>query len=217
MSDNTPTFAASRQQLNLGPEVCRCRRLSAARALRSQGFALGWFIGCVLYPFVLLPVIALIPTMMVFFILGYSVEEMVGALAALGLVFFCFYLLSCWVVFAWPRSDYLVLHEQGLRVCLGFQRLQSPFAAIARVFIGGARPQLEAGVKTGAALGKPQDWRQSLAGSALTLVMKDGKIHVFKALLTQFEAADLEKFFQEFLKRNPHLAADEDEQKSFPD
>lgn len=207
MSDHAPNPAAARPQLlDPGEEVCRCRRLSCAQSLRCHGYHLGWWICYVLYPFILL-FASLNLTMVFFFIQGSGVEEMMGNLSVFGLVFAGLFLLGWSWLYVWPRGDHLVLYERGLRVRLGWQRLHTSPAAIDRLFIGGQRPQLETLMAADALPGKPADWLQSLGSAALTLIMKDRTIHVFKDLLNQFEPADLQRFFLELLKRNPSLLA----------
>jgi hypothetical protein len=93
---------------------------------------------------------------------------------------------------------------------LGFKRLQSPLEAVQGIFVGRAPSKIERGLMKLVGVLKPGqvNWLCELAGTALTVVMKDGT-HVFKALLTRFDPLDLEKLSQELVKRNPRFGAND--------
>jgi hypothetical protein len=209
MNDTKPSPQSPIQQLDLGPEVVHCRRLSGPQTLRAQGFAFGWLAYYVLFPLFGLTTIALVSMIMPFLALGYSVETIPGPAAGIG--FALVYLLVFWLVFLVPRADHFVLHEKGIRIRLGFKRMQSPLEAVQGIFVGRAPSKIERGLMKVVGVLKPSQatWFSELAGTALTVVMKDGTTHVFKTLLTCFEPLDLEKLSQELVQRNPRFGAND--------
>jgi hypothetical protein len=114
MNDNEQRSGNTVQQTDLGPEVCRCRRLSGARTLRSQGFLFGWLLYYLLYPVVIIPWIAfmtiLFPLGLLGQLLGHSLETMArhgrSSLAGVGTLVVVLYLVFCWFTYVWPRGDY---------------------------------------------------------------------------------------------------------------
>jgi hypothetical protein len=146
-------------------------------------------------------------TMLLFFALGYEIKTLPGP--EFGFVFTLLYLAICWFAYIWPRADHFVLHERGIRIRSGFKRLQCPFVAIQGIFVGRAPSTIEEGLSKVLGLLKPGQaaWLNQLNGTAITVVLCDGTAHVFKALLTRFEPADLEKLFQVLVNCNPRFGA----------
>jgi hypothetical protein len=117
------------------------------------------------------------------------------------------YLAFFYLAYVRPLGDHLALHEKGMRVRLGFRRLAVPFGSMERLYLGRVPSTVEAGLRRALSLLKPDQAARiaSLDGTALTVVTAGGRAHVFKALLTLFEPADLERFFLEVVGRNPRL------------
>ena len=118
MNDSPPSRPNASKLVDLGPEVVRCRRLSGGRTLRAQGFLFGRLLYYVLFPLLILPYLAFMATMLLFFLLGHSIETMMGL--PYGIVFAVLWLLLCGLNHLWPLRDYFVLHEKGIRIRVGF-------------------------------------------------------------------------------------------------
>jgi hypothetical protein len=160
---------------DLGPQVFSCRRLPGYKVLWAQGFLLGWFIYYALGPFVMLPYVALMTSMVVFFALGYDIEAMMGP--GFGAVMAAWYLAFFYFAYVRPLGDRLVLHEKGMRVRLGFRQLSVPFGSVERLYLGRVPSAVEAGLRTALSLPKPgrAAWIASLDGTAMTVVTADSR------------------------------------------
>jgi hypothetical protein len=51
---------------------------------------------------------------------------------------------------------------------------------------------------------------EHFAAQSLTIEMTDGRKHVFKVLMTRFEPEDIQRLFEELVKRQPRFAATAD-------
>lgn len=209
------SFAASHpaHDPELGRVVGSCCRLSGPQELRARGQRFGWLIYWVLYPLAIFPYLALINIALLVAVLakvlGYSFEFAFQAIGIeiLGGAFLLIYSIICWFAYVWPRRDYMVLHEKGMRIRVGFNRLYTSFEAVQGMFVGRASSVAEQGLTQVIGLLKPgeDDYFTWLGSTAVTIVFVDGRTQVFRALLTRFEPADLENFVREMVARNPRL------------
>jgi hypothetical protein len=217
MNGRGPIAPYESEKADLGAEVLRCRRLSGAQTFHAQGYLFGWFLYYVLYPLVILPYIAAmticLPVYLFAKLFGHSFEAMLDTIAMpiLGGAFLILYAMTYWFTFIRPRADYFVLHENGLRIRSGFKRLDSPFKSIQGIFVGRAPSKLEGALRRIVDVLKPSqaEWLNQLDGTAVSLVLVDGTTRLFKALLTCFEPSDLERLFNELVKRNPRFGDNE--------
>jgi hypothetical protein len=178
--------------------------------MRSAFDAIALLLYYALFPLVILPYLALMTGIIAFVALGFSIETMVinwAFWATTGLL----YLFLCWAFYIWPRGDPFVLHEKGFRIRLLWRRLQTSMEAISAVFVGRALSRAEKSLRNVLGVLKPgqANWMSQLDGTALTVVLRDGTVRVFGALLTRFKREDLELLFLELVRRYPRFGANE--------
>jgi len=117
------------------------------------------------------------------------------------------YFLLIWHVYFFPRGDHLILHEHGLSIRYGFKRRQFPFAAIQAIYVGRPVSAVRQKINSINRIFHPGIARLAdyCSERSLTIALRDGSQHVFKAILTRFEPADMEKLFAELIAHTPNF------------
>jgi hypothetical protein len=104
-SQSSSPFQPGEVDPNLGAELMRCRRLPGAHVLRAQGFAMWWPLYYILGPFLMLPYVAFMTTLV--FVLGFAYLIADVDISIFEFVFVCTYLVFLWLCYIVPR---VVLH-----------------------------------------------------------------------------------------------------------
>lgn len=189
----------------LGSEVFNCRRLPVATSLRAQGFLFAWLLYYVFLPFAILPYLSAMTVLFGFFLCGFALDEIPRSTFLVVFLVLYITLLACQLIL--PRYDHLALHNRGFCIRKGFKRRTILFDSIDHMFAGRIPSKAELAIRSGLGVIRPSQarWMNEWDGTALTVVSKDGQVHVFKGVLVRFEPDDLQRFFDEFIERNPHL------------
>jgi hypothetical protein len=121
-------------------------------------------------------------------------------------VFALTYALFVWGLYFFPRSDYLILHEEGFQVKIGFKHRRFRFDQVRSITFGLKGPMVK-GLQAMLAwfnAGKPSLTSLALL-SAINLHFKSGREGIVRQFLLRFEPDDTEKFFQWIADRHPEL------------
>jgi len=179
-------------------------------AAKAQGYRFPWLLYYVLLPLIYIPALSAILAGFLISIFHGNVNETPRGIA-LGLLVF-FYALLFWFAYIFPRGDYCVLHERGIRIRVWLKRRILPFSLIASFNVGRVPSKAEIIHRKFTRVLNPEmlPWMEELDGTALTILTTDGKIHVFRTFFTRFNFADLQTLFDEWIRLNPHLVADDD-------
>lgn len=134
MRDIPPDSPSHGRWPELGAEVVSCRRLKGTRSLAARGIAPfnAWLEFYFITPVscLFLPVLALGFTLV---FVGESGLDTLGRPALVTIVLLVAGVL-CWFAYFWPRYDYFVLYENGLRIRIGFKRLDTRLESITRLW-----------------------------------------------------------------------------------
>jgi hypothetical protein len=190
---------------DLGPKVMSCRRLSGRRTIQARSVSRwnSWLEYYVITPFSCL-IIPLITLGFFLKIVGDSGFDTLPRPAILAIVLSAAGVI-CWFAYVWPRYDYFVLHEDGLRIRIGFKRLHARFESIANVYNTIPESLIEAEYDRLGRYYEPETYLTDLPArmdaTSIAVELTDGRTRVFR-VLTRFESSDVARLLVAIRQRH---------------
>jgi hypothetical protein len=174
-----------------------CRRVPGYLEYSINGFAFPRLLHYVIYPIVLIPLMAGIPTFLVFLLLNSTttwIRPPIGG-PILIVVLALFYAPIFWFVYLWPLSSRLVLHEHGIRGKWPLKRFAVRFEDIDHIRIGKKLGAVETTLLGAASYVKPMVVASRVVQmeNALSLFLRNGRTIWLGYILTRFNVDDVSR------------------------